>query len=85
MSGGAVVMARGVLAGVDLITRSEVGRKEGRNGALILLTDFPGQELPAWALGAAGSLHAQHHCAGCVPGTRSLLAFSRGCFSWGRG
>lgn len=29
MSGGAVVMTRGVLTGVDLITRSEVGRKEG--------------------------------------------------------
>lgn len=29
MSGGAVVMAWGVLAGMDLITRSEVGRKVG--------------------------------------------------------
>lgn len=29
MSGGAVTMAQGVLAGVDLSTRSEVGRKVG--------------------------------------------------------
>lgn len=29
MSGGAVVMAQGVLAVVDLITRSEMGRKAG--------------------------------------------------------
>lgn len=29
MSGGAVVMAQGVLAGVDLITRSEAGWKVG--------------------------------------------------------
>lgn len=34
--------------------------------------DFPGQALPAWAVGAADSLHAQYPCTNCVP--RDMLA-----------